>query len=650
MNGNLYIPRIDLLDEGFRNEVQNVAGTCAQVIDHYANQGGLRGEIGQEFARTCSANNGQNQMFGDLVFLVSNSVIMAAQNNQGYNLANLIGACADSGVKMMTARFTLDDYRLRNRLGAEGQREAGGLTDIMNNEFGKINQYMSQLMGNQRSYGNQSGSGGFGTIQGRSQNQNEPMPNWGNNQPAQNRNNNGYGQQTSVRPQHAYLEAAAQRVTGQQNPGQNLPPNQPYQPNGPTGPSGPHGPAGPHAPDAPHTPYRGQSNRGGSDLDFNSTGTPDDWKPSKEQLAPPLALDGVVTRIIKSGPDGSSYTLISNNDEINTNMERTKHQATLPNQVLSSIRPQFLQGSKTLQETALRAVNSMAEAVRDFNTTDTHTEEALRRFEEYGMDTTLPASSSPDKAIMLAKYQYLREKSTREFYGICSASSELVEYVVCKENPAQLLTQFRQHDTFEGLSKAMRSVLMSRTENEDRIGLIASLDRLLTGHVNRMIEKNLMLKGVVLDSFIQDAMDLPTYILKNYGEVFLKALEHNEANILDEFWQFDAPAQIVITGDENQAVQESDPYVVEFKRDLMVFYIDVTSENLGLNVTGNECNQMVDSSTSGLVNLAAAVLGKENCATNYVVILTTKDDVQYEITKTLHRVQADQRYFISKMN
>lgn len=380
--------------------------------------------------------------------------------------------------------------------------------------------------------------------------------------------------------------------------------------------------------------------------DFKPKGLAAGWKPSVAQLAPPLALNGTTVRVIGNDGNVTKYNLIPNDKDTQEIMDRTKHQPTLPNQVLSSIRPAFLHGSKTMQEVALNAVNTMASAVREYEAAgDNLAEEALKRFAEYGMTYDLEPSSSADKAIMTAKYVYMRDKSTREFYGICSISTSLVEYVVSKDDPQGLITQLAALTTFEDLSKAMRAILMRCDESESRISFVASIDRLLTTYINRVLGMNLMAKGVTMDSFLSDIPELQDYLLKRIGEAFANALATNEACILKEFWTYLTPAHLD-TGEETLL---TDPFVTEFTRQLDVFYLDVTSESLGLNTVAKEPTHLVDEAVAPLTNLAAAVLDGAGCGTNRQVILVTKDDVQYEFTKTLHRVQQDQRYFITRL-
>lgn len=201
-----------------------------------------------------------------------------------------------------------------------------------------------------------------------------------------------------------------------------------------------------------------------------------------------------------------------------------------------------------------------------------------------------------------------------------------------------LFVQLAEARTFAGVAKILNDHLDNIVKTNDKQLLRAAtcyvmqIDRVLTKITNDFLTNSFTTIPPSIDSFVEDAENLPDYLNKKYNGIFNNHYINYQKAVLDQLFQHTRATGDTITG---MVEYDEGTYWDTMTLSYGVTYIDATAAELGYSVT-NKARDIGESTTPLLARLIEATqktYGKSVLVGSHVVL--TSDGTAYSIYKKL---------------
>jgi hypothetical protein len=257
---------------------------------------------------------------------------------------------------------------------------------------------------------------------------------------------------------------------------------------------------------------------------------------------------------------------------------------------------------------------SMKEAIVDF------------RMEEYEFETyTFSSLSTIISTILFENLESLGQGLAFK-PSFIDVTNKVVSSVKC----TAYLQKLKEVYTFGDMAKLLRSAAINvvpetAEARKKAIAWVAQVDKIMTAQVNYWLMMSFPSHTDRMDSFIEDAGELGSYISKNYGSAATVAYNQYQRHFLHTL------ATNLIPEDE-EALQQAggETNVITVKH--AVFIANELAENLNYGISKKPVQIDIDT-TPMLYKLVKEMLikGEENKATRFMMV--TADNTQFEFAR-----------------
>lgn len=366
------------------------------------------------------------------------------------------------------------------------------------------------------------------------------------------------------------------------------------------------------------------------------------WTPTSTQLYKPAVVSYLDKRVLKttriSGVASSPFYQVFNLDE--NEMNRADHELSYASLLQKDNLYKDLKPAEVV-DSDLRISSESLAAIR-LRETPEHTE-ALSNYAFVRLETS-DLYEGISEAVSVARRLSLTQPFVGSTYTMqCGFTLDLIAKVDLTELIENLAKATTILQLVSGLKQALEDAQKTPEEGKEEsteelthrtetIRAISRIDAFLTRELMKFLKNRMGLGTMSLGSFITDALDVAPHIRQKYGTLYSTAFEQNERTfIMGVLYGFQQET-VNSTPEEGQ-----EPIIFGYHNTVCmqstIAVLTVTKELFGIQIAGNEAQQVMASNLPGLHAYIKELVALSPDSLHYYLV--TSDDHVYEVAQSI---------------
>lgn len=212
-------------------------------------------------------------------------------------------------------------------------------------------------------------------------------------------------------------------------------------------------------------------------------------------------------------------------------------------------------------------------------------------------------------------------------------SGNIKKTLVSKDNYIDLLKRLANCNTFAQLGREMQLIVGNTDSSKDLLELIASLDNYLKKKLLAVLRYRMGVTSITIDSFMEDAPQLFSFLNENHGESYRDALQSKQKEFITNYFNPELSENHVNYGNSEEEMDSI--YVYNLVETASVTCVDTPADKLNINMIRNMANAVTENSLPELHLLIDSVTSDVDdegkpYSSNYLI---TTDGEIFEVFK-----------------